>query len=133
VFWKRVTWSWFCSPLSYRKETAAHGQRIVEVGIQPIPRQIGDRDHQEAMLLAESDQVWHPCHRAIVVDDLADDAGGEKPGEAGEIDGSLRLAPALEHAARSRSQRKDMSRTAEVLGTTAGIDGRPDRLRSIVG
>ena len=51
------------------------------------------------MLHGELLEVGHARHRAVVVHDLADDAGGLQPGEAREIDRALGLPGAHEHAA----------------------------------
>ena len=48
--------------------------------------QVGDRDHLEAVPLAEGHEVGHARHRAVLVHDLADDAGRVRPGEPREID-----------------------------------------------
>ena len=66
--------------------------------------QVGDRDHLEAVELAVADQVLDPRHRAVLVHDLADDAGRREAREPRQVDRRLGLARALEHAAgRARS------------------------------
>ena len=65
----------------------------------PVADQVGDRDHQQAVLGAEALEVGHPGHRAVVVDDLAEHAGRVQAGHAGEVDGGLGVAGPLEHAA----------------------------------
>ena len=57
---------------------------------------------------------------------------GFRPGEAGEVDGGLGLADALQHAARAALERKDVARLDEVAGRALGVDGDLDRARPIV-
>ena len=67
------------------------------------------------MLPAEPNEVGHARHFPIVVDDLADHSGGIHSGEAGQINGRLRLTPAFEDAARARAQRENMSWPPEIF------------------
>ena len=66
--------------------------------------------------LAELDQVGHARHGAVVVHDLADDAGGLEPGQAREVHRALGLARAPQHAALARAQRENVARPHEVPG-----------------
>ena len=61
--------------------------------------EVGDGDDLQVVALAVLDEVADARHRAVVVHDLADHAGRVQAGEAGEVDGGLGLAGALEHAA----------------------------------
>ena len=63
---------------------------------------------------AKTLEIRHARHRAVVVHDLADDAGGREPGEAREIDGALGLPGAHEHAARARAEREDVAGRDEI-------------------
>ena len=76
--------------------------------------QVSDGDHLEAVPFAVADEVGHPRHRPVLVHDLADDAGGGQPGEAGEVDRSLRLPGALQHASGAGAERKDVTRLDDV-------------------
>ena len=49
--------------------------------------------------LAELDEVGNAGHGAVFVHDLADDAGGDEAGHAGEVDGGFGLAGADQDAA----------------------------------
>src|SRR5437764_1181437 len=51
-------------------------KRSIELRFQPVSRQVRDGDHYEAMSLAEPDEIRHAGHSPVVVDDLADHAGG---------------------------------------------------------
>src|SRR5438132_1666826 len=79
---------------TWRKEPIESLERSFVIQFEPVPRQISNRDHHEVVPLAEPDEIRHPCHGAIVVDNLADHAGGVEPGETGQIDRRLRLPPA---------------------------------------
>ena len=57
---------------------------------------------------------------------------GFKPGEPSEIHRRLRLARSLEHAARLRAEREDVSGLDEVAGSGPRVDRHLDRARSIV-
>ena len=76
--------------------------------------------------LAEFVELRDARHGAVVVHDFADDASGLEAGDAGEIDGSFRLASANEDAAVARAQRKNMAGAREVFGARFGIDGGED-------
>ena len=83
------------------------------------------------MSAAELDQLGHAGHRAVVVHDLADHAGGPQAGEAGEVDRALGLAGAHEHAALAGAQREDVARGAPDPRAGVGVDGDADgRARS---
>ena len=67
---------------------------------------VGDGDDVDAVLLGEVLQLRHPCHRAVVVHDLADDAGRVKAGHPGEVDDGLGLPGPHQHAAVGVLQRE---------------------------
>src|SRR6266481_5759008 len=54
------------------------------------------------MELGEADEVLAPRHRAVVIHDLANDAGGIEPGEPGDVDGGFGVSGADEDAAIAR-------------------------------
>jgi hypothetical protein len=66
-----------------------------EIGLEAILRQVGDCNHYEFVPVAEPDKVGHACHRAIVIGNLADHAGGGESRETGQIDRSLRMTTTL--------------------------------------
>ena len=57
----------------------------------------------------ELHQVGQARHRAVVVHDLADHAGGRQAREPRQVDGALGLAGAPQHAALARAQREDVA------------------------
>jgi hypothetical protein len=76
--------------------------------------QLGDADHQQTVFLAELHQVGNPCHRAVVVDDLAQHAGRVEARQARQVDGCLGVSGPLEHAALGISQWEDVAGPGEV-------------------
>ncbi len=99
----------------------------------PVLDEIGDGDHLHAVVLAVADEVGYAGHRPVLVHDLADDARGIQAGEPGEVDGRLRLAGPLQHAAGLRAEREDVARLDEVVRHRAGVDRDLDRACAIVG
>ena len=93
----------------------------------PVLDQVGDRDHLELVGLAIRHEVRDAGHRAVVLHDLADDARGIQAGEPRQVDGSLGLAGALEHAAAAGAQREDVARLHEVRGLRGRVDRNLDR------
>src|SRR4029450_2131316 len=83
----------------------------------PVLDEVADRDHLEAVLTAQLVELRHPRHVAVLVEHLADDAGRVAAGEAGEVDGGLRVARASQDPPGHRAQR------AEVAGTGEGAAG----------
>ena len=77
---------------------------------------------QQAVLLAELDQVGDPGHGAVVVDDLAEHAGRVQAGHAGQVDGGLGVAGPLEHAAVGVAQREDVAGAGQVAGAGGRVD-----------
>ena len=73
--------------------------------------EIGDpQDLQMPCSAREALEVRHARHRAVLVHDLADHAGGLEPREAREIDRRLGMPAAREHAAVDRAQRLQPAR-----------------------
>ena len=63
--------------------------------------EIGHRDHEHVVFLGKPGQFRHARHRAVFVHDFADDAGRVQPRNPREIDRSLSLTSADQHAARA--------------------------------
>src|SRR4029079_3481048 len=82
---------------------------------------------------AEHLEVADARHRPVVVEDLADHAGGRQPAQAREVDGRLRVAGALENATGASTQREDVARTGQVRGSRGRVDRDLDRPRAIGG
>ena len=82
---------------------------------------------------AEFAELRHPRHGAVVIHDLADDAGGGQAGETGEVHGRLGLAGAHQYAPFARAQGKDMAGPREVLGPAIRIESREDGAGAVGG
>ena len=102
------------------------------VVLSPVLDQVGDRDHLQPVTLAIADQIGHPRHRAVLVHDLADDSRRGDAGQPREVDGSLGLARALQHASGACLQREDVARLDEVEGVRGGVDRDLDRVGAVV-
>ncbi len=100
-------------------------------GLPAVLDHLGDRDHQQAVFLAELDQVGNPRHRPVVVDDLAQHTGRETTRHARKVNRRLGVAGTLEHAALGVAQREDVTGTGKVAGTCRRITQRLDRDRPI--
>lgn len=65
-----------------------------------IFRKVSDRDQFKSMQPAESVKVRHAGHRAIFVEDLADNAEGWEPSEASKIHRHFGMASPLKDTLR---------------------------------
>ena len=84
--------------------------------------------------VAEALEVGQAGHVGLLlVDHLAQHAGRVEPGHAGQVDGRLGVAGALEHAALAVAQREDVAGAGQVVGAGAGIDERLDGGRAVEG
>jgi hypothetical protein len=114
------------------EEPVARSKGTIAVVFEPISGQLGDGDHDEVMLVAEPHKVGHASHAAVVVDDLADHAGGVQVCESRKIDRSLGLASAFQDAARAGAKRKNMAWSRKLFGTTGSVNRGSDRPCSIL-
>ena len=91
-----------------------------------VADQVLDRDHRQAVLVGELAQLGPALHRAVVVDDLDEHAGGGQPGQAGQVDRRLGVAAADQHAALAVAQREDVPGTGQLprLGRRVGQRAR---------
>ena len=76
--------------------------------------QVEDGAELELVLFLELEQVGQARHGAVVLDDLAEDAGGIEAGEAREVDRRLGVAAALQHAARLGAERENVAGLDEI-------------------
>lgn len=90
-------------------------------------------DDAEAEAFLEAEQFGEACHGAVLVEDLANDAGGGEAGEDGEIDGGLGMAGALEDATGSGAKRKNVARLDELVGGGLRIGNDADSGAAIGG
>jgi len=100
---------------------------------QAVADELGDGEDTETVLGAERNEVGDAGHFPVVAHDFADDAGGLKSGEAGEIDGGFRLSCADQDASLSGAQGKDVAGTDEIVGGGCRRDGGADGVSSVGG
>ena len=98
-----------------REDALGHALEVTLV-LETIADEVGDRDHEEVVSLAEFDEVGNARHRAIFVHDLADDTSGYEAGDAGEVDGGFGLACADEDSTFPGAEGKDVAGTGEIQG-----------------
>ena len=84
------------------------------LGLQPVGDELRHRDEGQPVLPGHLLQLGAPRHRAVGVEDLADDAGRHQSGQARQVHAGLGLSDPLQHAARPGAQREDVSRSPEV-------------------
>src|SRR5690606_8799264 len=121
--------------LPARARLIEHQGRLLEaadqaLGLQAIGDQVRDREDAQAVLLRELLEVRHARHRAVVLDDLADDGGRVEPRHAREVDRALRLASAHQHAAAPGLQREHVPGHDDVVGLRLRVDRKSTRLNS---
>ena len=109
------------------------GADDVALVAQAVADELGDGEDAETVLGTERDEVGDASHLTVVAHDFADDAGGLKAGEAGEIDGGFRLSCADQDASLSGAQREDVAGTDEIVGGGSRRDGGADGVSSVGG
>ena len=95
--------------------------------------ELRDRDHVQAELLLEFDELGQARHRAVLVQDFTDDSARVEAGEGREVDRGFGVAGALEHAAGSGEERENMSGLYKGLGLGLRVGEDRDGLRAVVG
>ena len=109
---------------------ASLGHPVDELlGPSPVRDQVGDRDHQQIVLLGETLELREPRHRPVVVHDLAQHSGRVQTGHPSEVDRGLGVTGPSQHATRDVAQREDVAGPGEVVRLRVGIDQRLDRRR----
>jgi len=78
-------------------------RRPLVIVFESVAREIRDGDHQELVPSAEPHEIRRASHGAVVVQDLADHAGGVQSREARKIDCRLSLTATLEDTNGGRS------------------------------
>jgi hypothetical protein len=92
-----------------------------------IADQVRDRRDRQAVLARELLEVRQARHAAVLVHDLADDAGGREAGEAGHVDDALGLPGAHEHAAVPRAEREHVAGRHDVVRARRPANRGADR------
>ena len=95
--------------------------------------QVGDRDHDEVVLVGEDAQLLAAGHagRVLLADDLAEHAGRPQAGEDGEVHRGLGVAGPAQHAAVLGPQRHDVAGSGEVGRRRVGVRQQPDGVRAV--
>src|SRR5882724_8303094 len=118
--------------VTYRKNAIVCRQGPFIIAIETIAREICDRDHQQIVLLAESDKVVQTSHGAVVIDDLADHSGGLQASETCQIDGRFRLAAPFENATWPSAKWENVAWSREVFWMTVRVNSHLNCLRAVV-
>ena len=79
----------------------------------------------------ETQQLGHPGHRAVVVDDLREHPGRSQPRHPREVDGGLGVSRPPQHAALAVTQREDVARPREIARRGARVGEQTDRPRAV--
>ena len=74
-----------------------------------IGDKVGNRPDLQAMPPRKGHKIIEPCHRPVIIHNLADHARRIEAGEPRNINRSLRMPCPHEHAAIARNQRKDVA------------------------
>src|SRR5204863_403643 len=91
------------APLTMLGRQTRFGDAMHEsLGLEPVGDQLGNGDECDAMLPGEALELRTPSGRAILVEDLADHAGGGESGESREIDRGFGVTDTLQHTALAR-------------------------------
>src|SRR5678816_4398516 len=98
---------------------AAH-QRL---GADAVLDQVRDGNHQQLVPAREPGQLGNARHRAVGIENLADDAGRVESRDAREIHRRFGLPGAHQHAAVARLQREHVPGTCKIGRTRLRIDG----------
>ena len=98
----------------------------------PISDQALDGADAEAVLFLEFHQLRQPGHRAVIVQDFAENTGGLQTSHAREIDRRFGVPRTSKDAAVLRAKRKDVTGLDQVVRGRFWIRDRLDRRRAIV-
>ena len=85
------------------------------------------------MFFGKLHQFGHTRHRAVVVQNLANHAGGHQAAHLRQIHRRLGVPGAHQHAAFLRTQRENMSGLDDVFRPHFGRNGRLNRMRAVGG
>ena len=92
-----------------------------------VADEILHRDYLQSFFLREIQKLRQARHASVAVHYFADDPRGMKPGEAGEVNGGLRVSGALQDASGARDERKYVSWSVKILGDSFGLGERARR------
>ena len=103
------------------------------LGAVAVPDQVVDRDHRQVVLVGERAQLRRALHRAVVVDDLDQDADRGQPRQPGQVDGRLGVAAPAEHAALAVAQREHVPGPGDLPGLGGRVGEHPGGVRAVPG
>ena len=103
------------------------------LGAEPVGHEIGHRHEREHVPLGKAVELLPPGHRAVLGQDLTDDAGGVEPRESREVHRRLGVTDPLQHPAVPGAEREDVARPPKVFRTARRIDGHVDRGGAVAG
>src|SRR5947209_18202147 len=97
-----------------------------------IANQVCDRDDFQVMLSPKIFQFRQPRHSPVRVHNLADHSSRIKPSDARHVNARFCLSGTDQHAASSRSQRKNVTGSSKVLRASLRINCGKDSYSSIL-
>ena len=100
-----------------RRQLRLHTLLDEALTIHPILDQVGYGDDLEPMLLRKDEELGQTGHGAVLIDNLDEAAHGTKSGETAEVDRRLGMSGADEDPLVAGSERIDVTRSGEVIGT----------------
>jgi hypothetical protein len=95
--------------------------------------EIEDGAELELVLFLEFEEIGQARHGAVVLDDLAEDAGGIEACKTCEVDRGFGVAAALENAAGFGAKRKNVAGLDKVAGLRFGVGEEADGFRAVLG
>ena len=98
----------------------------------PIGDEVGDSRDLEPVKLRKLNEVRQPRHRAVIVHDLADDAGRIETGKPRDIDSRLGVPRTHQNTAIPRHQRKYMAGRNDVRCAFGRVDGNGNGMGAVV-
>src|SRR3954470_12672968 len=99
----------------------------------PVVDQLLDGEDGQVEVAAELDHGVEAHHRAVVVDELADDADRRQAREPSQVDSRLRVPRPRQHAALAGAQRQDVPGADEVPGRRVAVGEDLDRTQAVSG
>ena len=105
-----------------RRQRGLRDAQDVGLGAAPVVHHLLDRDHLQAVLVAELPDRRRPLHAAVVVHDLHEHPRRGQPRHPGEVHGGLGVAAPVQHPALAVAQREHVAGARELprLGRRVG-------------
>ena len=100
--------------------------------LQAIGDEVADADNLESMFASHLLELWHACHRAVLVQDFYQGSSRLQAREAGKIDGSFRVSSAAKNAFVLCVEGIDVARATEVSRLAIGVGKCTDGSSAVV-